>query len=98
MKITPQTWSTILPAAFLANISTNAFAIGADADLVIADPNSPWTISNDEVLSRCGWTPYDGREVSAHIDTTLLRGEPVFEDGKVTGKPGQGRIAVPRTN
>jgi Flp pilus assembly protein TadG len=31
VKITPQTWSTILPAAFLANISTDAFAIGADA-------------------------------------------------------------------
>ena len=31
VKITPQTWSTILPAAFLAHISTNAFAIGADA-------------------------------------------------------------------
>jgi Flp pilus assembly protein TadG len=31
VKITPQTWSTILPASFLANISTNAFAIGADA-------------------------------------------------------------------
>jgi hypothetical protein len=31
VKITPQTWSTVLPAAFLKNISTNAFAIGADA-------------------------------------------------------------------
>jgi Putative Flp pilus-assembly TadE/G-like len=31
VKITPQTWSTILPASFLANISTNAFAVGADA-------------------------------------------------------------------
>jgi hypothetical protein len=31
VKITPQTWSTILPASFLKNISTNAFAIGADA-------------------------------------------------------------------
>jgi hypothetical protein len=31
VKIIPQTWSTILPATFLANISTNAFAIGADA-------------------------------------------------------------------
>jgi dihydroorotase len=72
-------------------------AVGSDADLVIADLNSPWTITNDEVLSRCGWTPYDGREVSAHIDTTLLRGEPVFDNGKVTGTPGQGRIAVPRT-
>ena len=31
VKITPQTWTTILPATFLKNISTNAFAIGADA-------------------------------------------------------------------
>jgi hypothetical protein len=31
VKIIPQTWSTILPASFLKNISTNAFAVGADA-------------------------------------------------------------------
>ena len=31
VKITPQTWSTVLPAAFLANISANAFAVGAEA-------------------------------------------------------------------
>jgi len=31
VKIAPQTWSTILPATFLANISTNAFAVGAEA-------------------------------------------------------------------
>jgi hypothetical protein len=31
VKITPQTWSTVLPATFLANISTSAFAVGADA-------------------------------------------------------------------
>jgi hypothetical protein len=31
VKITPQTWTTVLPASFLANISTNAFAVGADA-------------------------------------------------------------------
>jgi Flp pilus assembly protein TadG len=31
VKITPQSWSTVLPASFLANISTNAFAVGADA-------------------------------------------------------------------
>ena len=40
-----------------------AIAAGADADLVVADLNSRWTITNDSVLSRCGWTPYDGREL-----------------------------------
>ena len=31
VKVTPQTWSTILPATFLASVPTNAFAVGADA-------------------------------------------------------------------
>jgi dihydroorotase len=67
---------------------------GADADLVVVDMDSPWTITNDSVLSRCGWTPYDGRECSVNIDRTLLRGEDVYADGKVVGQPGYGRHAV----
>jgi len=66
---------------------------GADADLVVVDLDSPWTITNDSVLSRCGWTPYDGRECSASIERTLLRGQDIYVDGKVTGRPGQGRMA-----
>ena len=71
-------------------------AVGYDADLVIADLDAPWTITNDGVLSRCGWTPYDGRTISARIDTTFVRGEAVLDAGNVVGKPGQGHIAVPR--
>ncbi|MGH8891142.1 MAG: dihydroorotase [Acidothermaceae bacterium] len=71
-------------------------AVGYDADLVIADLDAPWTITNDSVLSRCGWTPYDGRSISARIDTTLVRGEAVLEDGAVVGTPGHGHIAIPR--
>ena len=68
--------------------------VGYDADLVIADLNAPWTIRNEDVLSRCGWSPYDGRTISARIETTLVRGETVYEHGKVVGKPGQGKMAV----
>jgi dihydroorotase len=71
-------------------------AVGYDADLVIADLDSSWTITNDGVLSRCGWTPYDGRSISARIDSTFVRGEAVLEGGTVVGKPGQGHIAVAR--
>jgi dihydroorotase-like cyclic amidohydrolase len=71
-----------------------AIQIGADADLVVADMDSPWTITNDGVLSRCGWTPYDGREISTSIDRTFVRGEEVFADGRVLGKPGYGRLAT----
>jgi dihydroorotase (multifunctional complex type) len=82
--------------AFNLEGAKGRIAVGYDADLVIADLDSPWTITNDGVLSRCGWTPYDGRSISARIDTTLVRGEPVLDNGQLVGKPGQGRIAVPR--
>jgi len=82
--------------AFNLEGAKGRIAVGYDADVVIADLDSPWTITNDTVLSRCGWTPYNGRSISARIDTTLVRGEPVLERGTVTGKPGQGQIAIPR--
>jgi dihydroorotase-like cyclic amidohydrolase len=69
---------------------------GYDADLVFASFDDPWTITNDEVLSRCGWTPYDGRECSVRIASTLLRGEFIYRDGKVVGVPGHAVMAVPR--
>lgn len=72
--------------------------VGADADIVVADMNAPWTITNDGVLSRVGWTPYDGREITARIDRTYVRGTEVFADGAVTGQPGTGRLATPRSN
>jgi dihydroorotase len=71
-----------------------AIAVGADADLVVADMNTSWTITNDGVLSRCGWTPYDQREISANIERTFVRGTEVYADGQVVGTPGHGRLAV----
>jgi dihydroorotase len=71
-----------------------ALTPGHDADFVIADMNADWTISNDDVLSKIGWTCYDGRRVSAAIETTYVRGAEVFANGKVTGNPGQGKLAA----
>jgi len=82
--------------AFNLEGAKGRIAVGYDADLVVADLDSPWTITNGSVLSRCGWTPYDGRSISARIDTTLVRGDAVLEDRTVVGSPGQGHIAIPR--
>jgi len=82
--------------AFKLEGAKGRIAVGYDADLVIADLNAPWTITNSGVLSRCGWTPYDGRSISARITDTFVRGEAVLADGEVIGKPGWGQIAVPR--
>lgn len=57
-------------------------AAGSDADLVLVDPSSRRTLSNETVLSKAGWTPFDGREVTGQVVRTYLRGELVAEKGK----------------
>jgi dihydroorotase len=82
--------------AFGLDAVKGQIAVGFDADIVVADMNHPWTISNDGVLSKIGWTCYDGRSLSVNFETTLVRGEPVFADGKVVGQPGYGQMATGR--
>lgn len=71
-----------------------AIQVGADADLVVANMDSPWTITNEGALSRIGWTCYDGRQISANVERTYVRGIEVFADGAVTGAPGTGKLAL----
>lgn len=68
---------------------------GFDADIMIFDPLDTTKYSNDAVLSRCGWTPYDGRSSQGKIVRTMVRGADVFDNGVVVGVPGWGQLARP---
>lgn len=59
-------------------------APGADADVVLVDPHARRTLSHESVLSKAGWTPFDGREVTGQVVRTYLRGRLVAEEGKPT--------------
>ncbi len=72
-----------------------AIRVGADADLVAVDLGREHVITDEEVLSKCGWTPYAGRKVRGVPVHTLVRGQFVFENGSVVGRPGYGRLASP---
>jgi dihydroorotase len=74
--------------------SKGAIAPGLDADLAIVDLERAWEITNDGALSRCGWTPYDGRVCGVSVERTFLRGVEIYADGSVSGAPGLGRMAV----
>lgn len=69
-------------------------APGRDADIVIIDPEVEHTITDDEVLSKIGWSPYTGETVTAVPVRTLVRGRTVYLDGEVIGEHGTGRQAV----
>ena len=72
-----------------------AIASGLDADIVLVDPDKEWTITDDVVLSKIGWTPYNGRKCRGEIVRTLLRGKDVYREGEVVGERGQGVHVTP---
>lgn len=61
--------------------------VGFDADIALVDPAQRWTIRAKDSPSTQGYTPFEGLELSARVVTTFLRGEPVWDDGRIVGKP-----------
>lgn len=59
--------------------------LGADADLALIDPAAHRTLRNQDVLSKAGWTPFDGREVHGAVTQTYLRGSLIAENGAPVG-------------
>ena len=67
-------------------------AIGADADIVIYDPERKVTITNAMLHHNVDYTPYDGLEVIGWPETVLSRGELVVERGTFVAAEGRGRF------
>ncbi len=67
-----------------------SIAVGADADIAIWDPEKQVTISQEIMHDNMDYTPYEGREVVGWPVITISRGEVVWRDGEVLGKPGRG--------
>jgi dihydropyrimidinase len=65
-------------------------AVGSDADIVVFDPDRTATLSIENQVSRVDYCAFEGREVQGVPETVLSRGTVVYDDGKVTGKPGHG--------
>lgn len=62
-------------------------AVGSDADLLIVDPYARTPITDEDQLSRAGWTPFAGEIFAGSIDRVMLRGRTICLDGTVTDSP-----------
>lgn len=69
-----------------------ALQVGSDADVVLVDPAASYTLRNDAIYSKAGWTPYNGMRVTGRPVMTLVRGAVVAEHGKIAAEPGVGRF------
>jgi len=56
---------------------------GYFADLVIVDINNPWTVNKENILYKCGWSPFEGTTFKSRITHTFLNGTLVYNNFKV---------------
>lgn len=62
---------------------------GYFADLVLINPNAPWKVSKQNILYKCGWSPFEGTQFSNSVEMTIVNGKIVFDRGNFS-EPGQG--------
>jgi len=85
-------WLSEAPAR-LAGLSDRKgrIASGCDADLMVWDPDGEWTVDPSRLQQRHKLTPYAGRRLVGQVQTTVLRGTPVWRDGRLVAA-GSGRL------
>jgi dihydropyrimidinase len=69
-----------------------SMGIGADADLVVWDPEKRHTLSQKTLHMRIDYSPLEGREVIGAPAVVMQRGKVIVKDGQFLGKPGQGQF------
>jgi dihydropyrimidinase len=67
-------------------------AVGSDADLALWDPSVSRTIDRAGLVSKAGFSLFEGWEVTGWPVLTIRRGAVVYEDGRILAEPGSGRL------
>jgi allantoinase len=71
-----------------------SLSVGAHADVALVDFGRPRNLVAAELRYRHRQSPFVGRELTARVRWTILRGEPVYRDGRLLGAP-RGRLVTP---
>ena len=77
------------PARIFGMAAKGRIAVGYDADLTVVDLKRRQTVTDAWIVSRAGWTPYNGMSVSGWPVGTVVRGQKVMWEGSLTG-PARG--------
>jgi dihydroorotase len=69
--------------AILYRISNRGFIRqGYAADLALIDPDDPWTVEPENILYKCGWSPFEGVTFKSRVTHTWVNGHLVFDQGR----------------
>ena len=61
---------------------------GMKADLVVVQPNDPWTVHEGNVMSKCGWSPFQGHTFKSRVHETWVNGTQVWDGQRITTTHG----------
>jgi dihydroorotase len=75
-------WMCDAPARVWDIVDKGRITVGYDADLVLVDLERKHTIRNEDQLTKCGWSVWDGVELTGLPVRTWVRGREVFRDGR----------------
>lgn len=68
--------------AILFNIEKRGYIKeGYYADIVLIDPNQNWMVEKNNLLYKCGWSPFEGQKFSTKITHTFVNGNLIYNDG-----------------
>ena len=56
---------------------------GYKADLCVFDLSNPWTVNTDNILYKCGWSPFEGNSFRARVIHTFVNGQWVYRNGSI---------------
>lgn len=69
---------------------------GFYADLVLVDQNHPWTVSKENLLYHCGWSPFEGAEFNAKVTHTFVNGNLAYNEGTISAERNVKRLTFTR--
>ena len=69
---------------------------GYFADLVIVNLNKPWSVNKQNILYKCGWSPFEGTTFKSRVTHTILNGHLVYENSKISEKKYAKRLTFNR--
>jgi len=70
--------------AILFNISKRGFIReGYKADLCLINPSSPWRVSKENIIYKCGWSPFEGEIFRSKVEKTIVNGTIVYDNGVI---------------
>lgn len=69
---------------------------GYYADLVLVNPNQPWTVKKENILAKCGWSPFEGQTFHSAVSHTWISGHLAYAEGKFNESKMGERMAFNR--